>query len=755
MQIKKILFTANIKIPLIVFTLFLIVGLGGYQYVQKELKSNIAGHIQSTHKSSLEALQIWIRNKQSLSTIWANDQRVRSNIQSLIQVSKANREKNKENLINSKALQSLRQTLLPTIKKLGLVGFVVFDTTKLQIAALLDESIGKRTLMNRSNFVERSLSGETVMSIPFIAGVKLPDLKGVWRKDWPTMFVSSPVRNDDGKIIGALAFRIRPELDFNRILKVGHLETTGETYAFNSSGQFISDSRFDPELIKIGLLPNDIERKAILDLDVRDPGGNLFKGFKTNIPRKEQPLTRMAADAIQGKSGVDVNGYNDYRGVPVVGAWTWLSNQNFGIATEMDLAEAYSALRHIIWVFGALFSLLVLGWSATIYIRFKQLHGIQENTRLSVSLQKSQGLTSAILNTTVDAIITIDSKGIIDQFNISAEKMFGYKSTEVLGENINMLMPEPYHSEHDGYLENYLNTGKASIIGVGREVVGLREDGASFPMDLSISELVVGERKMYTGIVRDITHQKKLEEEKATLIKNLENTNVELEEFSYRTSHDLKAPLVNIRGLSQIMQEDLEDGDYKEVSTNIQKVSDLSVKLENLVGDIVEIAKTDNEDEKLEEVDIAKELVLIKEKLNVLIDEKQVALQVSLIGNQTIWAQRSIIQRVFENLISNAIKYSDPQKPERFVKVEATKLNNGTQIKVSDNGLGIPDECLSEVFGMFKRFHKASAFGSGLGLYLVKKNLEKVNGEISVESDLEGTIFTIFLPVHQHSPVKI
>ncbi len=127
---------------------------------------------------------------------------------------------------------------------------------------------------------------------------------------------------------------------------------------------------------------------------------------------------------------------------------------------------------------------------------------------LSESLWETQLHTTAILNNALDAIVTINDKGIVEQFNVSAEKIFGYQGKEVLGNNIKMLMPEPYHSEHNGYLERYKVTGKASIIGISREVVGLRKNGTTFPMDLSISEMNTDKRTLFTGIVRDISQNK-------------------------------------------------------------------------------------------------------------------------------------------------------------------------------------------------------------------------------------------------------
>jgi two-component system sensor kinase FixL len=136
-----------------------------------------------------------------------------------------------------------------------------------------------------------------------------------------------------------------------------------------------------------------------------------------------------------------------------------------------------------------------------------------ERKREQAALRDREARLEAILRTAVEGIITIDERGIIDSFNPAAEKIFGYAAPEVLGCNVSLLMPPPTRQEHDRYLANYLRTGHARIIGIGREVIGRRKDGTTFPMDLSVSEVQLDDRRLFTGFVRDITERRRLEKE--------------------------------------------------------------------------------------------------------------------------------------------------------------------------------------------------------------------------------------------------
>src|SRR5579862_4594209 len=175
----------------------------------------------------------------------------------------------------------------------------------------------------------------------------------------------------------------------------------------------------------------------------------------------------------------------------------------------------------------------------------------------TTATDKPTGLTDteerlrAILKTAVEGIITIDERGIVESMNPAAEKIFGFTADEVIGKNVSVLMPSPYLQEHDGYLANYLRSGQAKIIGIGREVVGQRKDGSVFPMDLAVSEVRLAKGRLFTGFVRDISERKRSEARLADLAQSLAEKNKELETIVYVASHDLRSPLVNIQGFSQ------------------------------------------------------------------------------------------------------------------------------------------------------------------------------------------------------------
>ena len=231
---------------------------------------------------------------------------------------------------------------------------VVLDSQQNLLVGEAPEPAGPQDRRIWKTFTDRIGEGEPSVSVPFL--VRAGPAQGTRA----IMTAGSLVR-EEGRLPRLLVFTLEPKDEFGHILKVARSGQSGETYAFDSQGRMISESRFEADLRRIGLLAPESERGAILRVSVRDPEGNLLMGFRPARTREQQPLTKMAASAIAGESGSDVDGYRDYRGVPVVGAWTWLPEYGFGVATEIDVAEAYSRLGQVRRVFWALLALLATG----------------------------------------------------------------------------------------------------------------------------------------------------------------------------------------------------------------------------------------------------------------------------------------------------------------------------------------------------------------------------------------------------------
>lgn len=171
---------------------------------------------------------------------------------------------------------------------------------------------------------------------------------------------------------------------------------------------------------------------------------------------------------------------------------------------------------------------------------------ISERKNTEEKLRELLARTKAILDTIVDGVITISDRGLIETVNPAAEKIFGYKLQELAGKNVSMLMPNPYRAEHDQYLDNYLSTGEKKIIGIGREVTGLRKNGSTFPLELAISEMEVSGQRMFTGIVRDISERKETEEKLRSAMRRVHEQQIK-DEFIATVSHELRTPLTSIK----------------------------------------------------------------------------------------------------------------------------------------------------------------------------------------------------------------
>ena len=249
--------------------------------------------------------------------------------------------------------------LKPQLAICGYAGFLVLSPDLIVLAADQDAPVGRTLPGYQREFYEQVLGGKAGVSRPFRSMLLLTDEKGELKANLPTMFAAAPLKDAAGQVIAVLALRVRPDIDFTRILQVARSGATGETFAFNRDGLLLSESRFDDQLKQIGLLADLPDSRSILTVELRDPGVDMTTGVRPEKRRADQPLTRMAEAAGGGETAVDVIGFRDYRGVPIIGAWTWLEAEGFGVATKQDVAESFRPLYVLRRAFWGMFGLLV------------------------------------------------------------------------------------------------------------------------------------------------------------------------------------------------------------------------------------------------------------------------------------------------------------------------------------------------------------------------------------------------------------
>ena len=357
--------------------------------------------------------------------------------------------------------------------------------------------------------------------------------------------------------------------------------------------------------------------------------------------------------------------------------------------------------------------------------------------------------TRAIVDSAVDGIITIDTKGLIETYNRAAETIFGYTASEVIGQNIKKLMPKPYAQEHDGYLANYLRTGKAKIIGIDREVLGLHKNGATFPMDLSIAAVKLGSQQIFTGIVRDITERKLAEDQLLEAKDEAERANHAKSDFLSRMSHELRTPLNAILGFSQILEMDALNPSQSESVHHIIKAGR---HLTGLINEVLDIARIESgrQDLSLEPIQVFQLLSDVCHLMTPLASERSIDLEKPEPGQCTTYviADLQRFKQVLINLLSNALKYNhDGGRVELF----CTEIREGIlRISVRDTGPGIAAEDLQRVFEPFERLDAGSknVEGSGVGLALSKALVEAMGGILSVDSQVgQGSTFWLELGI--------
>ena len=387
--------------------------------VEAGAKADIGKSLNATLEAAHSSIRNQAKAEKNTVKVWADNSQIQRAVAELLELPQT-----PAALANSDAQVDLRVMEKSFFSALGYRGFFVIGKNNINLASSRNKNIGVVNLLSgQGDFLDRVWAGETLVSLPQVSDVPLEDITGKMVEGLATEFVATPIKSVGGDVIAILAFRLDPDESFSPILLHRFFGKSGETYAFDRHGHMLSESRFNATLQQIGLISDAIH--SDLNIQIRDPGVNMVLGQKPVVARDKQPLTTMAKSATAGNRSINLDGYRDYRGVPVVGAWLWDAELGFGIATEMEAEEAYASFKSIRFII-ILFSGLAIGVLIV-------LSGLSLRSRRQIV--ESEKRYRNVINSTAEGYGKIDPQGRLLEVNKAFCDMLGMTPDEMLGKH--------------------------------------------------------------------------------------------------------------------------------------------------------------------------------------------------------------------------------------------------------------------------------------------------------------------------------
>ncbi|MCB9896174.1 MAG: PAS domain S-box protein [Planctomycetes bacterium] len=336
----------------------------------------------------------------------------------------------------------------------------------------------------------------------------------------------------------------------------------------------------------------------------------------------------------------------------------------------------------------------------------------------------------AIVENAVEGIVTISEAGIVQTVNSAACRLFGYEASEMLGRNVSMLMPSPDREQHDGYLQRYMQTGVAGIIGLGREVIALRKNGERFPIYLSVSDLK-GEPRMFTGVVRDLSEQKRMQKQLQE-----QEALAAIGKMAAVVAHEVKNPLAGIAGVIQVLR-----GRLPQEAKERQIMGEVLSRIDSLVETLQDLLFYARPRE-LKFTDVALKDLLDETVRLLIADPRAQDVRVTLPDSRCrLQIDVAYLREALLNIYLNA---AQAMNGKGEIRTELEDAEGRCILRIADSGPGMPEAVRRRVF---EPFFTTKGRGTGLGLALVKRVVERHGGEVSIECpEGGGTVVTLKLP---------
>lgn len=374
------------------------------------------------------------------------------------------------------------------------------------------------------------------------------------------------------------------------------------------------------------------------------------------------------------------------------------------------------------------------------------------NTFLEVSQMRTPAtLFQALLDAAPDAMVIVDAQGRIALANAQTEAVFGHPRETLLGQPVEILIPERFRVAHPGHQRTFRSAPRLRPMGAGLELYALHANGTEFPVEISLSPLETEEGLLVTAAIRDITARKRTEAALSRQAEELRRSNEELEQFAYVASHDLQEPLRMVSSYTQLLAKDYGGKLDEDADTYIEYAVDGVKRMQALINDLLAYSRVGTQGRAFEPTDC--EPVLQRALANLAVTIEESGATVTHDPLPTVAADHIQLMQLFQNLIANGIKFRGEAPPH--VHLSAERREGAWEFAVRDNGIGIAEKHQDRIFQIFQRLHTRRRYpGTGIGLALCRKIVERHGGRIGVQSELGGGSTFYFTLPDQGGPTQ-